>query len=94
MPTEPQITTKDIVLRLDDKVTQLIKDVGDLKVIAGAVGSNVESIHDHEMRLRALEKNESEGTGERKYRRFVWPSVWGAVVAAAAWLPDLFKHHS
>lgn len=92
--TEPQITTKDVVLLLDGKVDQLIRDVGDLKVIAGAVGSNVETLHDHELRLRDLERDRAEGTGERKYRRFVWPSVWGAVVAAAAWLPDLFRHHS
>lgn len=93
MPSEPQITTKDVVLLLDGKVDQLIRDVGDLKVIAGAVGSNVESIHDHELRLRTLEASRSEGTGESRYKRFLWPSVWGALVAASAWVPDIFRHH-
>lgn len=54
--TEPQINTKDIVLRLDTKVDQLISDVGDLKVIAGTVGANVETLHDHEIRIRSLER--------------------------------------
>lgn len=94
MATEPQINTKDIVLRLDQKVDGLIRDMADVKVIAATVGTTVETLHDHELRLRVLEKSESEGTGEKKYRRFVWPSIWGAVVAAAAWLPDVFKHHS
>lgn len=90
--TEPQITTRDVVLRLDDKVTQLIKDVGDLKVIAGAVGSNVETLHDHELRLRDLETARDEDRGESKYKRFIWPGVWGAIVAASGWVPSLFHH--
>lgn len=54
--SEPQINTKDIVLRLDTKVDQLISDMSDLKVIAGTVGTTVETMHDHEARLRALER--------------------------------------
>lgn len=68
---EPQINTKDIVLRLDTKVDKLISDMGDLKVIAGTVGTTVETLHDHETRLRALERF-----------RYAWPSA--AVIAAGA----------
>lgn len=53
---EPQINTKDIVLRLDTKVDQLISDVSDLRIIAGTVGSTVTTQIDHETRIRALER--------------------------------------
>lgn len=69
--TEPQINTKDIVLRLDTKVDQLISDVGDLKVIAGTVGTTVETLHDHETRIRSLERF-----------RFAFPSI--ALIGAFA----------
>jgi len=53
---EPQITTKDVVLNLDRKVDELIAGMADLKVIAGTVGTTVETLHDHETRLRSLER--------------------------------------
>lgn len=54
--TEPQITTKDVVLRLDEKVDSLMRDMADVKVIAGTVGSTVSQLIDHEQRLRRLER--------------------------------------
>jgi ABC-type proline/glycine betaine transport system permease subunit len=54
--TEPQITTKDVVLNLDRKVDGLIADMADVKVIAGTVGTTVTMLHDHEMRIRSLER--------------------------------------
>lgn len=90
--TEPQITTKDVVLNLDRKVDGLIKDMADIKVIAATVGVTVETLHDHEMRIRDLESAHAEGRGESKYKRFLWPGVWGALVAAGGWLPSLFHH--
>lgn len=54
--TESQITTKDVVLALDKKVDGLIRDMADVKVIAGTVGTTVTQLADHEMRLRVLER--------------------------------------
>jgi hypothetical protein len=89
--TEPQINTKDVVLRLDQKVDGLIKDMADIKVIAATVGVTVETLHDHEMRIRALEATNAENSGEKSYRRYLWP-----LVAALGWVPDLLNkfHHS
>lgn len=73
---EPQITTKDVVLNLDRKVDELIAGMADLKVIAGTVSTTVETLHDHETRLRSLEKF-----------RYAVPSA--AVIAALAAVGEL-----
>lgn len=74
---EPQITTKDVVLRLDEKVDGLIRDMADVKVIASTVGTTVETLHDHEMRIRSLE-------------RWKWGLPVSAVGAVAAVLAAIF----
>ena len=88
--SEPQINTKDIVLRLDTKVDQLISDVGDLKVIAATVGTTVEALHDHEMRIRALEVVTAQSDGEKSFRRFLWPGI--AAIAGAFDVLSRFHH--
>lgn len=79
MATEPQINTKDIVLRLDTKVDKLISDMADVKVIAATIGTTVETLHDHETRIRALERF-----------RFAIPSA--AVIAALAAAGELIYY--
>ena len=44
-------------------------------------------------RVRILEDAQSEGRGERGYRRFLWPLA-AAIVGSSWWLPNLFHHHS
>lgn len=89
---EPQITTKDIVLNLDRKVDALIASMADIRVIAGTVGTTVETLHDHEQRLRSLESESAEGKGAGRLRRAWWAAA-AVLVGAAGWLPDLFRHH-
>lgn len=92
MAGDAQITTKDVVLRLDEKVDSLIRDMADVKVIAGTVGTTVTQLIDHEQRLRSLETSRSEETGEKAYRRW-FPAFIGSLVAGIWWLPDLLRHH-
>ena len=79
--SEPQITTKDVVLELSRKVDRLIEDMGDVKVIAGTVGQTVETLHDHELRIRGLERF-----------RYALPSsaLLAAVAAAGSLIYELF----
>jgi hypothetical protein len=89
---EPQITTKDVVLNLDRKVDELIAGMADLKVIAGTVGTTVETLHDHESRIRALETESAESKGAGRLRRAWWGGV-ALLVGGSWWLPDIFRHH-
>lgn len=88
--TEPQINTKDVVLGLDRKVDGLIKDMADLKVIAATVGVTVETLHDHEMRIRVLEAANAASDGEKSFRRYLWPIV-AAISSAFWWVPDVIN---
>ena len=54
--------------------------------------SILEQRPDLETRVRTLEDAKSEGQGEKSYRRFLWPTAWGVLVAALGWLPSLFHH--
>lgn len=66
------ITTKDIVLRTEQKVDQLVADVAELKgKTIARVDQHDLAIADHELRIRSLERF-----------RFAFPSL--SLVAAAA----------
>lgn len=85
--SEPQINTKDVVLEVSRKVDKLIEDMADVKVIAATVGTTVEALHDHELRIRVLEQAHSERAGERSIGRYLWAAA-AAVLSAAWWVPD------
>lgn len=44
------------VVRLEGKIDALVTTVNAMAVAVGAIGVNVEDIHDHEIRIRGLER--------------------------------------
>jgi hypothetical protein len=73
--------------------------VHDLAETVGIVAANVQVLDKTTVkkdgpemeRLRELEDSRSESSGERSYKRFLWPVV-AMVVGALWWLPAVFGH--
>lgn len=49
-------TVKEIVIETNRKLDSLLETVSGMQVVVHTVGDNVDTLHDHEGRLRSLER--------------------------------------
>lgn len=93
--SEPQITTKDVVMNLDRKVDELKESIAEIKVLAVTVNATTVTLADHEKRLRVVEDEISKETGKRSWLSSFWARLLaaGTVFGGAWWLPDVFRHN-
>lgn len=96
-------TVKEILIRLDSKLDVIDAKletkadrtrVHELAATVAGVDKRVTVIESQKLddRLRKVEDAESEQSGARGFRRFLWPSV-AAVIGSSWWVPNFLSHH-
>lgn len=95
-------SVKEILIRLDSKLDLIDEKletkadrtrVHDLAATVAGVDKRVTVIESQRLdhRLRKVEGSDSETTGERRYKRYLWPTI-AALIGASWWLPVLLEH--